>query len=124
MKTRIERGLSLLNDMLTERQRQIDKFGAQLETPSLPTPNLSWMSEEDAKRLCNEAFAKGEGSWAHIALEEFCEAVDAPDEESRRVELIQLATVVMGWIEAIDAKAGRFVDPDPPGLTKGLGWAN
>lgn len=98
--------------MLVERERQIDKFGAQLDTPCVP--QHGWLGgspvtmEGEAKRLCDRAFAEGKGSWAHIAQEELSEATYAPTDELRREELVQLATVVMGWIEAIDHRAGMF----------------
>lgn len=46
-------------------------------------------------------------TWTDIALEEFCEAVEAPDDEQRRKELVQLAAVVFAWIEDIDKRSKR-----------------
>lgn len=94
--------------MVAERLRQCEKFGPQDLTPSLPDDDdradirILITSELQAKRLCDDAFANERGSWAHIAIEEMAEIVDAPDDAHRREELIQLATVCMAWVEAID----------------------
>lgn len=123
MQTREERGRELMAAMLAERERQINKFGAQLNVPCLPPggsldvrenlePCLLIGSEDECKAACDEAFSEGKGSWAAIASEELAEAIDAPNYAARRVELVQLLTVVMAWIEAIDARSGRFEDPD------------
>lgn len=124
MQTREERALELARTMLAERERQIAKFGAQLNVPCLPPGGpldvranlepclLLTGSEGECKAACDEAFSEGKGSWASIAIEELAEAIDAPNADERRTELVQLATVIMAWIEAIDSRAGRFGDPD------------
>lgn len=106
-----ERSYDLARAMLRERHRQIEKFGTQRDVPSLPPEDfratLLICSETAAKQACDSAFREGIPSFAHVAIEELAEAIDAPDEEARRVELVQLATVCMGWIEAIDARAQK-----------------
>lgn len=59
-------------------------------------------TEELAKDLCEEAARVGVTTWAHIAVEELSEAVSAPNDTERRKELIQLAAVVVSWIECLD----------------------
>jgi hypothetical protein len=58
--------------------------------------------EERAKYLCERAFEKGYGTYAHIAIEELSEAISQYDPVKRREELIQLAAVCVAWIEKID----------------------
>lgn len=47
---------------------------------------------------------RGVLTWADIAIEELVEAVEAMDEAGRREELVQLAAVVVAWIECIDRR--------------------
>lgn len=98
--------VSVTRDMILERIRQITKFGAQRELPCI-TPSLAAtvLPEDYAKKMCDDAFAAGNGTWAHIAVEELAEAIGAKTDLERREELIQLATVCMGWIEAIDSRS-------------------
>lgn len=52
--------------------------------------------------LCENAFKKNQGTWAHIAVEELCESISEFDPEKRKQELIQLAAVCISWIDSID----------------------
>jgi hypothetical protein len=61
----------------------------------------------DAQAACDQAHARGELTWAHVAVEELCESVDAPDDVQRREELVQLAAVCVAWIESIDRRLGK-----------------
>jgi hypothetical protein len=62
-----------------------------------------------AKFLCQEAERRGECSFTAIAVEELCEAVEKHDDEAAmRVELVQLAAVIVKWIESLALPA------DPP----------
>lgn len=102
--------IEFAKELREERQRQVAKFGEQLDIPSTPPADLRMYrlhigTEERCRRQCDKDFAKGEGSWAHVAIEELAEAVDAPDDVRRREELVQLATVCMAWIQAIDHRA-------------------
>lgn len=56
-----------------------------------------------AKFLCEIAQQRGECSFAHVVIEELCEAVEkCQDEPALREELIQLAACVVKWIESLD----------------------
>lgn len=95
-------------EMYEERLRQIQKHGPQDDIRDVPVPcakhTLLIWSEADCKTACDAAFRGGQGSWAHVAIEELAEAIEAPDDAKRREELIQLATVCMAWVEKIDAR--------------------
>ena len=117
-----ERARRLSREMVEERLRQIEKFGAQHDVPCLDrtltereggcspkrmAQHFEIPSEVRAKFLCDNAFKQGRGTYAHIAVEELAEVIGAPTDEKRREELVQLATVCMGWIEAIDERKFR-----------------
>lgn len=101
-------GIVLL-DVAAERARQDRKWGVQ-NWPSLSPDHsheLAVVFEEAYKYLCETAFKRGKGSWDDIAAEEYAEVCAALDEPSRRKELIQLAAVIVAWIECIDRRAVR-----------------
>lgn len=62
-------------------------------------------SEARAKAMLRIAVGRGECTYTHIALEELCEAVSCKTDEERRGELVQLAAVIVAWIQAIDRRA-------------------
>jgi hypothetical protein len=109
--------LAVLGDISAERVKQDAKWGEQ-NHPSVDTVLASRVvydaqrmteeyeipSEARAKFLCDENFRRGVGTWAHIAVEELSEAVSAEGDEVRRGELVQLAAVVVAWIECIDRR--------------------
>jgi hypothetical protein len=66
------------------------------------------LTEDQAKRNCEFAFEFGKGTYAHIFVEEVCEAIGAMDEESLVGELIQVQAVCINWIRAIHRR--RNVD--------------
>jgi len=107
---------NISNEIIAERIRQDRKWGEQ-NHPSIrkflineKAPFKSYEiadeykipDQEEAKRICDLMAARNECTWADIAIEEMCEAVCATDEVHRREELVQLAAVVMAWIESID----------------------
>ena len=104
-----------------ERLRQDAKWGVQnhpsvdrmlAERPGGCTPErmaeeYEIPSAERAQALCQDAAGNGDCTWAHIAVEELSEAVEAAvtSEARCREELVQLAAVVKAWIECIDREA-------------------
>lgn len=103
---------SVLEEIAKERQRQDDKWGEQnhpsvdhklkARGPERLCEEYEIPSESRAKFMCDLADERKELTWAHIAVEELSEVVAAPDEQKRREELVQLAAVVVAWIERID----------------------
>jgi len=113
----------IFTEVKLERIRQNDLWGEQ-NHPSI-TPGLTSRAgheaaeyyeiptEDDAKQMCEDAANTGGLSYTHIAVEELCEAVEAKDDTDRREELVQLAAVVVAWIEAIDRRKILFrVEPE------------
>lgn len=102
----------VLDDIRDERARQHERWGQQ-DLPNFgPGPYLVG-SEDAVRRVLELRFAKGEGSYADILLEEVAEAYEHRDldharEEGAaelRAELVQVGAVVVQWIEAIDRRA-------------------
>lgn len=121
--TEKERRDKIIYDFLAERQKQNEKWGEQnhpsvdpvlTERPGGCTPErmceeYELPSESRAKSSCNIATKNGKLTFAHIIVEELCEAVSAPDDETRREELVQLGACVMQWIEAIDRRKNNSI---------------
>lgn len=104
----------IFKEISTERENQTEKFGEQ----NIPCLNKLLIQENVgpdelckfygipietfAKRKCDNAHESGKLTYAHIAVEELSEVISAVDPVKRREELVQLASVVVAWIEKID----------------------
>lgn len=106
---------TIYSEILSERDRQIKKWGEQ-NHPSVSTftkdphrlcEDYEIPGEERAKFLCRTHADRGDATWTHIAIEELSEAVCANSEKDRRQELIQLAAVCIAWIDCIDRKVKK-----------------
>jgi len=89
-------------DMLAERERQDEKWGEQHHpdgTTSKSAPMANYYRDS-----CDRAFAAGDGTWAHILLEEVFEALAEEDQQKLRTELVQVGAVAAAWIEDIDSR--------------------
>lgn len=105
----------LFDAVAKESQRALEKFGGQLEVPSLDPKffNLSVTmygirEEEDAKLVTDRAMKDGRLTWAHVAVKELAEVIGCKDDATRRVELIQLMSVCQRWIQKIDYDATKL----------------
>ena len=111
----------VLVDVLTERTRQDDKWGVQ-NHPSVDPARVvrsgrsaaEYLTEyyeiptaRRAQDMCQWYARLGRCTWAHIAVEELCEAVEAAvtSDAACREELVQLAAVIVAWLECIDRRA-------------------
>lgn len=115
----IDRTAEVLRDIAHERAKQDIKWGVQehQDVPVDASPVGIIVSKEGgavayafpnsavARDACDSAARAGCVSWFHIAVEELAEAVDARDAASRRDELVQLAAVIVAWIENVDRSA-------------------
>jgi hypothetical protein len=97
-----EKQLAIATEIGAERARQDAKWGQQNHPSVTKDPRQYIWSADILQQLCDSRFEDGTGAWADIALEEIAEAIEAKDDAERRAELIQLAAVVMAWIECID----------------------
>jgi hypothetical protein len=112
---------AVLDEVAKERERQEAKFGEQSHpsfdpvlmkreggcTPERMAQKYEMPTADRARFACQEAFRKGEGTYAHIAVEEFAEAICSLDEIDLRKELVQVAAVCVAWIQAIDRRGGK-----------------
>jgi hypothetical protein len=106
---------SILAAIRLERASQDEKWGEQ-NHPSVPLVRDLALVIADAsmcRAVCQHAARTGVVTWAHIALEELAEAIDAPDDTARRAELVQLAAVAVAWIESIDRHPARTAAANP-----------
>lgn len=105
----LRRESAIVDEVLNERRKQENKWGVQ-DHPSVRESKTGhgrcglhgMVSEETAKQLCEYNSKRGTLAWGHIAVEELAEAISAPGDMSRREELVQLAAVIVAWIENID----------------------
>lgn len=90
-------------DVDTERQRQIAKWGQQNHPDGTGRPG----DREEADRLRAACKANGpaEDNWRDILAEEVAEAFAETDPELLRIELIQCAAVIQHWIHNLDNRA-------------------
>jgi len=103
--------LVVLRDVGHERVCQDAKYGQQ-EHPNLPRgvkhpcAFFGIPTADAARLLCDDAFKRGIGSYAHVLIEEVSEAIeDAHDPVKLRAELIQVAAVAAAWVEKIDRES-------------------
>lgn len=110
---------SIFGEILEERHRQDEKWGTQnlpcLNETILKNGTSSQMTkfygiktEFGAKQMCDKATENKCLTFAHIAIEEMAEILSEFDTENRRTEIIQLAAVLVQWVENIDKKQEKF----------------
>lgn len=98
---------SAMMDVADEMDRQDAKWGDQSHLPN-GTGFREWAALADYYRnSCDAAFARGDGTWADILLEEVYEALAESDPDKLRAELIQVAAVAAQWAAAIDKTEGK-----------------
>jgi hypothetical protein len=108
--------LGVLVEVLKERARQDAKWGEQnhpdvgrasAQTPDGVADYHEVPNANRAKWICSTRARNGVVSFADIAVEELCEAIEAAalgDENAVRTEVIQLAAVCVQWVQAIDRR--------------------
>lgn len=108
--------MTVLDEIELEMQRQDATWGItdHADAPSsLPTAAylaLGVPPAATARSVLEAAFASGNGTWAHILIEELSEAIDeaAVGNTARlRAELVQVAAVAAQWAAAIDRRGVR-----------------
>lgn len=86
--------------VLAEQARQTFLWGDNRDHPDGTSVNNKNMADL-ARELCEQAFAKGAGSWLDILLEEVMEASAEVDEEALITELVQVSAVAQTWAASI-----------------------
>ena len=103
--------------ILDERHAQDKKWGEQNHpsvlvhprgeaprTPAARCASHGLPSADTAKRVVETMATAKQLTWTDIAVEELAEAVEAPNDKVRLEELVQLAAVVVAWIECIQRR--------------------
>jgi hypothetical protein len=102
-----------------ERLAQLAKFGDQKHPDG--TGSAVQAAEADKARAgCQAAFARGEGTWMHVLVEEVFEALAESDLVQLRAELVQVAAVAAAWVRDIDTRPHPMIcahcgEPIPTG---------
>lgn len=94
----------ILDDVIDERIEQDLKFGVQ-DLPYGTGDEWLRAMADVSRSECDEAFARGQGTFRHILLEEVYEALAETDPAKLRAELIQVIAVGVKIVEAIDRAA-------------------
>ena len=115
---RVRAAVALAGEVVSERARQVTKWGQQDHPDACPTllgrPVVSHQrlaegveipTADRAKFITETAARQGRLHWSAILVEEVAEAVDAIGHDAElRAELIQVAAVALAWVEAIDRR--------------------
>lgn len=107
----------IAEDVLRECDRQVELWGVQ-HRPAFThfdaiehAETFSTAMDTDlAKGLCDFKMNDGTASWNDIILEEFMEARDEAmfgNEDALRVELVQLAAVIISSIQDLDRRTSE-----------------
>ncbi|WP_344144326.1 hypothetical protein, partial [Polymorphospora rubra] len=109
----------VLAEIAAERARQDAKWGEQ-NHPDGTGPNIVWAFTgpaayvaETARAECDRLHAEGHGTWRDILTEEVAEAYATDSPAALRAELVQVAAVVVAWVEAIDRRTAGQEPPQP-----------
>lgn len=103
----------VLVDIVEERKRQLKKWGEQDHPSHKGSGSLVafWQTggqlANKFRREADAAARRGDLTWLDILLEEVFEAAAEDDVKPLRAELVQVAAVVVAWIENLDRKAKR-----------------
>lgn len=107
---------TVLAEIAAERQRQDAKWGQQNHPDGTIDQPADRRLADMARRTCQAAAEMGTVTWRDILSEEMHEAFAEHDPAKLRAELVQIAAVVVAWVEAIDRRGPLSTAP-PAGAT-------
>ena len=87
-----------------ERQAQLAKWGDQHHPDGTGVSDAQTQMANDARAVCQQVFAEGNGDWAHILMEEVREAFAESDPAALETELVQCAAVIQAWIADLHSR--------------------
>ena len=96
----------VLVEIAGERSRQNEKWGEQ-NWPSDTGHRQDRFTAEIQRERCEAASAAGTLTWRHIIREELAEAFAESSPAYLRQGLVQVAAVVVAWIECLDRRAAE-----------------
>lgn len=94
----------VLDLVYAERLRQVKKWGIQNHPDGTGRGLYDTRTADAARLACDTAFAEGHCTWQHILQEEFFEAIETTNVDDLKKELVQVAAVVVAWVEAINRR--------------------
>lgn len=94
----------ILREIAGERERQDAKWGLQHHPDG--ARRLFAQVADRYRASCDAAARAGRVTWRHILLEEVYEGLAEEHPAKLRSELVQVAAVVVNWIEDIDSRRG------------------
>lgn len=96
----------ILDDVVRERQAQLEKWGEQNHRDGTNRADDRRLADEARKR-CDDRASIGLVTWRDILDEEVREAFAERDAALLRAELVQVATVCAAWVDCIDRTVAR-----------------
>jgi uncharacterized coiled-coil protein SlyX len=95
--------LEAVQSVLAELHRQDVKWGSARQHPNGTGPRFNFDAglADHYKKVTDENFAAGRGTWADILTEEFYEAMAEENPRKLKVELIQVAAVAVAWVVSL-----------------------
>lgn len=91
----------ILDEVEAERYRQDEKWGQQ-NHPNGTGETRQRVDADECRAVCQRNFARGDGTWHDVLLEEVAEAFAERETAKLREELVQVAAVAVAWIECLD----------------------
>ena len=96
--------VNVVNDVLFEQIRARAKHGVQELPDGISPDRYTNELEEIAKHQTDSRARRGVLTWADVAREEWHELLNAKGAADRRMEAIQLAQVLVSWVEDMDKR--------------------
>jgi hypothetical protein len=94
---------------VAEMIRQDVKWGPARQQPNGTGTSYFKYTADMHRRRTDEAFQNGEGTWAHILLEEVYEALAESNPRKLVAELVQVAAVCLNWIVSLKLQASKGI---------------
>jgi hypothetical protein len=96
-----------MREVWDERKRQDERWGEQNHPDGTDAERWTKASASNSRILCDRAAKEGKLTFRHVLAEETAEAFAEIDPDKLRAELVQVAAVVVCWIESIDRRSAQ-----------------
>lgn len=91
----------IIQEIIQERKAQDKKWGEQNHKPGTSRKEYGYLADL-FRKVCDNAFHTGKGTWTDILLEEVFEALAEEEPAKIKKELKQVAAVVITMLESLD----------------------
>lgn len=98
--------VKVVNEIMAEQIRARGLHGVQVLPDGIFPDRYTAELEKIARDQTDSALRVGNCTWVKIAREEWYELLNADTPEHRREEAIQLAQVLLSWVEDMDKRDG------------------